>query len=124
MSGDVSTNASDASGITTTLVEENKWMPTGESACEWGRARNASSEFHRVCEPFFGRMLTPALVEEMATALDNARRKHMRECSEFNFLRQVEIDIDNDQRATIRDLTECVAHGTRVLGLCRTVVGF
>ena len=79
--------------------------------------RETPSEFHRVCEPFFGRTLTPSLVGEMATALTNAKSKHVRECSDFRFLRQVEIDIDDDQRAAIRDLTECVAYGTRVLGL-------
>ena len=102
--------------------EVELWLPKQQqqaaaaAGAGWGRTRNAASDYHAVCQGFFKRRLDTALLEEMLGALMRAKAEYMGVASTLRFLRQNEIDMDNDMRRRVVDLTECVEHAAAVLG--------
>ena len=69
-----------------------------------------------MCAPFVGRAYgDAALVDELTTVIATERTLHAASASKFRFLRQNEIDTDDDLRAGIRALETMLARARATL---------
>lgn len=81
-------------------------MPARENWIQIAYPDRPAADFHAACHPYFNRALDEGLYAELTAALDAAMLQHSQQ--DFRFLRQTEIDMDDDMRRKIADLETCV----------------
>jgi hypothetical protein len=81
-------------------------MPARESWIQIAYPDRPLTDFHPACHAYFGRALDEGLHADMTAALAEAMLQHSQQ--DFRFLRQIEIDMDDDMRRKIADLEACL----------------
>ncbi len=74
----------------------------------WSPSSKGIHYFHSSCQGYFFRPLSHELLSDMQTA--HLASSLVLSRQDFRFLRQVEIDMDNDLRWKIADLNRCIQH--------------
>ena len=83
-------------------------VPTITPRIHWSPSCKSPHYFHLSCQEYFFRPISTELLNAMEVA--HIAAVLTLSSQDFRFLRQIEIDMDDDLRWKIADLGECIAH--------------